>query len=82
MNVKKELPKLGWMKICSIGCKRPTAKELVVFVTKRRYYDSYICACCEECFTKKIRVEQMDKFEIISKVRYKSLTNSMLIRLY
>ena len=28
MNVKKELPKLGWMKICSIGCKRPTAKEL------------------------------------------------------
>ena len=47
------LPKEGWLRRCKIGCRRPTAKELVVFVIKKKYYDSYICACCEECFKKK-----------------------------
>ena len=75
------LPGHGWLKRCTIGCKRPTAKELVVFVVKKKYYDSYICACCEECFKKKIIVEQMEHYEILSKVRYNTHTNSMLIKL-
>lgn len=81
MCAKFGLPKEGWLQRCKINCRRPTAKELVVFVIKKKYYDSYICACCEECFKKKIIVEQMKDYEILSKARYNSHTNSMLIRL-
>jgi hypothetical protein len=76
------LPEEGWLKLCSVGCKRPTAKELVVFVIKKYFYDSYICACCEECFKKKIIVEQNNLYEVLSKVRYKSHTNTILVKLY
>ena len=81
MQFNKRFPKYGWLKRCSIGCNRPTAKEMVVFVIKKSYYDSYICACCEECFKKKIKVEQKRHIEILSKMRFKSHTNSILIRL-
>lgn len=82
MNFTKRLPDCGWLKRCSIGCHRPTSKELVVFIIKKCYYDSYICPCCEECFKKKLKVESRKHYVILSKTRVKSHTNSMLIRLY
>ena len=71
----------GWLKRCSIGCSRPTANELVVFVIKNKFYDSYICPCCQECFKKKIQVHEKKHYIILSKVKYSTHINSMLIKL-
>lgn len=81
MEFNKSLPVSGWLKRCSIGCKRPTANNLIVFVIKKKYYDSYMCSCCQECFKKKIRVHQNSDYEILSKIRFSTHTNSMLIKL-
>lgn len=81
MEFNKSLPSYGWLKRCSIGCRRPTVNILVVFVLKKRYYDSYICSCCQECFTKKILVHQKMHYEILSKGRFSTHTNSMLVKL-
>ena len=81
MEFRKSLPECGWLKRCSIGCRRPTVNELVVFVIKKNYYDSYRCACCQECFSKKIQVLQKKNYQILYKIRFSTHTNCMLIKL-
>ena len=81
MEFKNTLPTYGWLKRCSIGCSRPTANQLVVFIIKKKFYDSYICSCCNECFKKKIQVHKKKHFTILYKVKYSAHVNTMLIKL-
>lgn len=81
MEFRKSLPSTGWLKPCSIGCTRPTVNEMVVFVVKKKYYDSYICSCCQECFKKKIVEQHTSHYEVVSKVKFSTHMNSMLIKL-
>lgn len=81
MNFCQSLPAQGWLRNCSIECTRPTVNEMVVFVIKKKYYDSYRCYCCQECFRKKIQVLKKEDYEIISKCRISTHLNSMLLRL-
>ena len=81
MNLCTRFPKNGWIGTCSMKCKTPTSKELIVIVISKRWYDSYTCYCCQSCFRKLDSVKLKKHYEILSKVQIHRHANSMLVRL-
>jgi hypothetical protein len=76
----KKFPSHGWIHPCK-ECKRPTAKELHVFVLSKHLDDSYRVCYCQPCFRTKIIIGSIEKLEyyMAYKSRVTDLTNAVII---
>lgn len=75
-----KLPKNGWIHSCK-ECKRPTAKELCVFVLSNYLNDNYKIFYCQSCFRHKVIVgsREYENYIIKYKTKISSLLNAVVI---